>query len=128
MSPSLLQPFSLTGKGILTIKPRLPITDHLPLVIDLKGIFNRMIAKKLKKRIITFLNENRGSLAINFSGITITERDALLVILKRLRGKKERIKIISINSLRADITDAITYAKTYFEVFNTVEDFHTNLA
>jgi haloalkane dehalogenase len=128
MSPSLLQPFSLTGKGILTIKPRLPITDHLPLVIDLKGIFNRMTAKKLKKRIITFLNENRGSLAINFSGITITERDALLVILKRLRGKKERIKIISINSLRADITDAITYAKTYFEVFNTVEDFHTNLA
>jgi hypothetical protein len=87
-----------------------------------------MIAKKLKKRIIAFLNENRGSLAINFSGITITERDALLVILKRLRGKKERIKIISINSLRADITDAITYAKTYFEVFNTVEDLHTNLA
>jgi hypothetical protein len=52
----------------------------------------------------------------------------LLLFLKRLRGNKERIKIISIDSLRADMEDVVNYAKSYFEVFRDVEGLTTSLA
>ncbi|MBW1854272.1 MAG: hypothetical protein JRJ00_06275, partial [Deltaproteobacteria bacterium] len=64
---------------------------------------------KLKKRVESYLKKNRGHLAINFSGVTSTERDALLLFLKRLRGNKERIKIVNIDSLRTDMVDVVNY-------------------
>jgi anti-anti-sigma regulatory factor len=87
-----------------------------------------MTAKQLKKRIEAYLKENRGLLALNFSGVTRMERSALLLFLKRLRGNKERIKIISIDSLRADMADVVSYAKSYFEVFRDVEGLTASLA
>jgi anti-anti-sigma regulatory factor len=101
---------------------------HHPLVVDLHGVFNRVTAMKLKKRIEAYLKKNRGHLAINFSGVTSNERGALLLSLKRLRGNKERIKIISIDSLRTDMADVVNYAKSYFEVFMDVEGLTASLA
>ncbi|MEE8382964.1 MAG: radical SAM protein [Thermodesulfobacteriota bacterium] len=128
MSASWLHPVSLTGDGILTIKPRPRHASHHPLVLDLHGVFDRMTAMKLKKRVESYLKKNRGHLAINFSGVTSTERDALLLFLKRLRGNKERIKIVNIDSLRTDMVDVVNYAKSYFEVFMDVEGLTASLA
>ena len=128
MSASLLHHVALKGDGVLTITPRPRHATHHPLVVDLHGVFDTMTAMKLKKRIEAYLKENRGHLAINFSGVTSTERDALHLFLKRLRGKKERIKIISIDSLRADMADVVNYAKSYFEVFMDVESLTASLA
>jgi hypothetical protein len=52
----------------------------------------------------------------------------LILFLKRLRGNKERIKIISVGSLRTDMVDVVNYAKSYFEVFMDVESLTTSLA
>jgi anti-anti-sigma regulatory factor len=128
MSESRLHPVALKGKGVLTIKLRPRYVPHHPLVVDLHGVFDKMTAMKLKKRIETYLKKNRGHLAINFSGVTSTERDALLLFLKRLRGNKERIKIVSIDSLRTDMADLVNYAKSYFEVFMDVEGLIASLA
>ena len=128
MSASWLHHVSLTGDGILTIKPRPRHASHHPLVLDLHGVFDRMTAMKLKKRVESYLKKNRGHLAINFSGVTSTERDALLLFLKRLRGNKERIKIVNIDSLRTDMLDVVNYAKSYFEVFMDVEGLTASLA
>jgi radical SAM superfamily enzyme YgiQ (UPF0313 family)/anti-anti-sigma regulatory factor len=128
MSASLLHPASLIGDGILTITPRLQLSAHHHLVVDLHGVFNRMTAMKLKKRIKAYLKENRGHLALNFSGVTSTEPGALLLFLKKLRGNKERIKIISIDSLRTDMVEVVNYAKSYFEVFLDVEGLTASLA
>jgi haloalkane dehalogenase len=128
ISSNLLHPATLTGGGILTIKPRLRYAAHHPLVVvDLHGVFDRMTAMKLKRRIMAYLKENIGHLAINFSGVTRTERGAMLLFLKRLRGKKERIKIISIDSLKADMADVVNYAKSYFEVFMDIEGLTASL-
>jgi len=128
MSASLLHPVTIKGDGLLTILPRLRFASHHPQVVDLKGVFNRMTARKLKKRVNTYLNENKGHLAINFSGVTNTEPDALFKFLKRLRGNEERIKIVSIDSLRTDIADIVNYAKRYFDVFVDVEGLTASLA
>jgi haloalkane dehalogenase len=129
MSASLLHPAALTGNGILTVKPELRFTARHPLVVvDLHGVFDRITAMKLKKRIEVYLKENMGHLAINFSGVTRAEQDALLLFLKRLRGNKKRIKIISIDSLRSDMADVVNYAKSYFEVFMNVEGLTASLA
>jgi haloalkane dehalogenase len=128
MSESRLHPVAIKGAGVLTIKLRPRFVPDHPLVVDLHGVFDRMTAMKLKKRIESYLRENRGHLAINFSGVTSTERDALLLFLKRLRGNKERIKIISIDSLRTDMVDVVNYAKSYFEVFMNVEGLTASLS
>ncbi len=128
ISERWLHPVSLTGEGVLTLKPRPRSAADHPLVVDLHGVFDSMTAKQLKKRIEAYLKENRGLLALNFSGVTRTERGALLLFLKRLRGNKERIKIISIDSLRADMADVVNYAKSYFEVFGDVEGLTASLA
>jgi hypothetical protein len=128
ISASLLHPAALKGGGILTIKPRLKCATHHFMIVDLHGVFDRITAMKLKKRIMAYLRENMGQLAINFSGVTLAERDALLLFLKRLRGNKDRIKIISIDSLRADMADVVNYAKNYFDVFMDVEGLTASLA
>lgn len=128
ITESWFHPASLTGNGILTLKPRPRSAADYPLIVDLHGVFDSMTAKKLKKRVEAYLKDNRGLLALNFSGVTRTERGALLLFLKRLRGNKERIKIISIDSLRAEMADVVNYAKSYFEVFSDVEGLTANLA
>ena len=128
MSESWLHPAALKGNGILTIKPRPRYAAHHPLVVDLHGVFDRMTAKELKKRIKAYLKGNREPLAINFSGVTSTEQSALLSFLKRLKRNKERIKIISIDSFGSDMADVVNYAKTYFEVFMDVEGLTASLA
>jgi anti-anti-sigma regulatory factor len=115
------QPLPVTGKGILTIKPRKPYATHYPLVVDLNGDFTMKTAKKLKKSIKVILNEKMGHLAINFRGVTSIEEDALFLFLKNLRDRNERIKIINIDSLEADINDTVNYAKSHFEVYTTIE-------
>ena len=85
-----------------------------------------MTAKQLKKRIEAYLKENRGLLALNFSGVTRTERSALLLFLKDCGAIRE-IKIVSIDSLRADMADVVNYAKSYFEVFGDVEGLTASL-
>jgi anti-anti-sigma regulatory factor len=128
ISANLIQPAALKGGGILTIKPKLRHATHYSLiVVDLHGVFDRITAMKLKKRIMAYLKENMGQLAINFSEVTITEQNALLLFLKKLRGKKERIKIINIDSLRTDMVDVVNYAKSYFEVFMDVEGLTASL-
>jgi anti-anti-sigma regulatory factor len=128
LSMSLLQPLSITGNGLLTIKPRVPHAARHPLVVDLHGDFTMMTAKKLKKRIKAILKENMGHLAINFRGVTSIESDALFLFLKKLIGMNERIKIINIESLREDIADIVTYAKKYFEVYTIIEGLNVSSA
>jgi radical SAM superfamily enzyme YgiQ (UPF0313 family)/anti-anti-sigma regulatory factor len=128
ISANLMQPAALKGSGILTVKPRLRYAAHHILVVDLQGVFDRITATKLKKRINAYLKENMGHLAINFNGITCAERDALFLFLKRMRGNKKRIKIISIDSLRTEMADVVLYAKNYFEVFMDVEGLTASLA
>lgn len=128
MSESWLHQVALRGDGVLTISPRPQDASHLPLVLDLHGAFDRITAMKLKKRIESYLKNSTGNLAINFSGVTTIDRDILFLFLERLRGYKERIKIISIDSLRAEMTDVVNYAKNYFEVFTDVESLTTALA
>jgi haloalkane dehalogenase len=121
MSASLLHPVTILADEPLTVQPRLRHAAVHPLVVDLKGAFNKMTARKFKERVHTYLSENKGTLAINFSGVTKTEPEALFHFLKKIKGEKERIKIVSLDSLRADIAEAITYAKRYFEVFVDIE-------
>jgi anti-anti-sigma regulatory factor len=126
LSMGLLQPLSIYGNGLLTIKPRVPYTATHPLIVDLHGSFTMITAKKLIKRIQAILKENTQHLAINFRGVTSTERDALFQFLKKLRSQKMRIKIISIGSLRTDLSDVVNYAKNYFEVYTDVDSLNAS--
>ena len=128
MSESWLHQVALRGDGILNIKPRPQNEAHQTLVLDLDGAFDRITAMKLKKRVESYLQGSTGNLAINFSGVTTIDRDILFLFLERLLGYKERIKIISIDSLRAEMADVVNYAKNYFEVFMDVESLTTELA
>jgi anti-anti-sigma regulatory factor len=121
LSTSLLQPLPVTGNGLLTIKPIIPNTADKPLVVDLHGDLTMETAKKLIQRIMAILKERLGHLAINFRGITSIDDNALLLFVKKLRAMSERIKIVNIDTVRADIADNITYAKKYFEVYTTIE-------
>lgn len=121
MSSSCLHHNPLTGDGLFTIKSWLRHPAEHSLVVDLHGVFDRITAIKLKKSFVSYMQKNRGHLAINFKGVTSIERDALLMFLKKLRGYKDRVKIISIDSLQADMADVVAYAKSYFEVFVDVE-------
>ena len=51
----------------------------------------------------------------------------MLAFLKKLRSNSERIKIISIESLHADMADVTAYARNYFEVFLDVEGLNRSL-
>ncbi|MBN1578266.1 MAG: hypothetical protein JW913_17025 [Chitinispirillaceae bacterium] len=122
MSESLLLPVSLTGNGTLTIQPRLQhASKQHPLIVDLQGAFNRLTATKLTKRVKVYLKENSGNLAINFGGVTSAEHGSLLMFLKRLKTDGARIKLVSIDSLQADMADAVAYAKNCFQVFMDIE-------
>ncbi len=127
MAATRLAPAELSGNGILSIRHRPQHKAHHPLIVDLKGVFNRVTAMKLKNRIETYLKEQKGNLALNFSGVTTTERTALLVFLKQLRGYQKRITFISIESLRTDMADVIAYARSHFEVFINVEGLAASL-
>jgi radical SAM superfamily enzyme YgiQ (UPF0313 family) len=121
MSASLLHPVIIHGNAPLTVSPRFRHAAVHPLVVDLKGAFNKVTGRRFKKRVDTYLTENKGSLAINFKDLTITEPEALIRFLKETRSQKERIKIVSLDTLRSDVADAISYAKRYFEVFKDVD-------
>ena len=78
-------------------------------------------AAKLRKQIESYLEKNRGSLAINFSGLTSIDREALLRFFKKLRAYNERIKLVRIDSLKTEWSDIVNYAKSYFEVLSAEE-------
>jgi radical SAM superfamily enzyme YgiQ (UPF0313 family)/anti-anti-sigma regulatory factor len=121
LSRSTLAPMELFGKGILHIKLRTPFENRRSLIVDLQGVFNKTTAMKLKNKIKAHLKENKGQLAINFSKLTDIESKALLRFLKKLRGFKEQIKIVCIDSLGEEMAEAILYARKYFEVFTDEE-------
>lgn len=106
----------LWERSMLKIKARVQAGQNRHLTVDLYGAFNRLTAKQFKKRIEAYLKENSGHLAINFSGVTEIEREALLRFLKKLRGYRNRIKLVNIESLREEIADVVAYARNYFEV------------
>jgi radical SAM superfamily enzyme YgiQ (UPF0313 family)/anti-anti-sigma regulatory factor len=128
MPASRLNWANLNIDGILTIRPRLQPAVHHPLVLDLNGVFNRITAMELKKHINACQKENMRHLAINFSRVTSIDRDALLLFLKKLKGQKDKIKIISIDSLREDLADVVNYAKNYFEVYTDVDSMTASFA
>lgn len=121
MSQHTLLPVDLRGEGILKIKLRHQAGAHHPLVVDLHGVFDRITAAKLMKRIKSYLAKNQGNLAINFRGLTSIDRGALLMFFKKLRAYSERIKLVSIDYLKNEWGDIVNYAKSYFDVL-TDED------
>jgi len=121
MSKHALIPGVLQGKGVLKIDLRPRAAEHQPLVLDLHGVFDRTTAAKLRKRIESYLEKNRGSLAINFSGLTSIEREALLRFFKKLRAYNERIKLVCIDNLKTEWGDIVNYAQSYFEVISAEE-------
>ncbi|MBN1980586.1 MAG: hypothetical protein JW795_03585 [Chitinivibrionales bacterium] len=127
ISDSILKPAILQGGETLTIQPQQSYAAHFPLVVDLHGVMNRVTSALLAKRVETYLKENKGHCALNFSGITGIECPALLEFLKGLRSYRDRIKLISIDSVRLDIADAITYARKHFDVFSDVEGLTASL-
>lgn len=120
-------PAGLADNTLLTIKPQPRHAAHHPLVVDLHGVFDRLTAVNAKKSIESYLRETRGHIAINFKGVTSMERTAMLAFLKKLRSNSERIKIISIESLHADMADVVAYARNYFEVFIDVEGLNRSI-
>ncbi len=125
MSSNLLHTVQLSGKGMLTIKPRPRSADHhAPLVIDLHGALDHLTAAKLSKRAVSYLNENSGNLAINFRGVTCIENKALLRFFKNLRAYRQRVKIISIDSLQSEMSDVVAFARKSFDVCIDAECIH----
>jgi anti-anti-sigma regulatory factor len=116
MSQHALIPGELRGEGILKIELRPRAADHHPLVMDLHGVFDRITAAKLTKRIEGYLAKNRGNLVINFRGLTSINREALLLFFKKLRAYSKRIKLVCIDYLKSEWEDIVKYAKSYFEV------------
>ena len=116
-----LIPGELKGEGILKINLRPQAAAHSPLIVDLHGVFDRITAAKLMKRIKGYLEKHQGDLAINFSGLTSIDREALLRFFKKLRAYNERIKLVSIDYLKGEWSDLVHYAKSYFEVLSAEE-------
>ena len=116
-----LIPGELRGAGILKIKLRPQAAAHSPLIVDLHGVFDRITAAKLMKRIKGYLEQHQGNLAINFSGLTSIDGDALLRFFKKLRSYNTRIKLVSIDYLKSEWSDLVHYAKSYFEVISAEE-------
>jgi haloalkane dehalogenase len=127
-SASLLHPFAIHDNLPLRVQPRLRSSLAHPLVVDLGGVFNTLTARKFKKRVQTYLAENSGTLAINFDGVTRADPKALCRFFKKIRRERDRIKIVSLDTLRADADEVIGCAKRYFEVFADIKTFAASLA
>ncbi len=121
VSAWLLAHADIRGKGLLKIRLRPLPRRTAPLILELSGAFDRINAKKLKKRIADYLKEHEGTLVLNFNGLTAVEIKALEKFLKKLKGYRERIKLVSSDTLRAEIADAIAGARKYFEVLSAEE-------
>jgi anti-anti-sigma regulatory factor len=127
MAKHALIPGNLQGEGILKIELRPQAADHQPLVVDLHGVFDRITSSKLVKRIEGYLEESQGNLAINFKGLTSIDRDALLRFFKKLRTYRERIKLVSLDTLKSEWGDIVNYATNYFEVLSAEEVLESSL-
>jgi anti-anti-sigma regulatory factor len=126
MTEGLHLPAILKGDGILKLKPRKQLKAKEPLIVDLKGNFNRTTAILLKKKVKVHLKKNPGPLAIDFSEVVCTKRNSLLVFLKKLKYNKKRISIINMHHLFKDMTDVLNYAKNYFKVFIDIDGLKSN--
>ncbi len=118
---TLLHPFTIHGEAPLTVRPRVRQSVAHPLVIDLGGAFDKMTARKFRKQLQTYLAENHGSIAINFKELSLAEPKAICHFLKKIKGKRERVKLVGFETLRDDIDGLFCYAKRYFETFADVE-------
>ena len=106
----------LQGEGVLKIDLKPQAAAHHPLLVDLNGVFDHITAAELTKRIEGHLAKNRGTLAINFSGLTSIDRQALLRFFRKLRAYNTKIKLVNIDYLKNEWGDIVNYAKSYFEV------------
>jgi anti-anti-sigma regulatory factor len=84
-----------------------------------------MINKKIRKGSVPsikgYLEKHQGQLAINFSGLTSIDGEALLRFFKKLRAYNTRIKLVSIDYLKSEWSELVHYAKSYYEVLSTEE-------
>jgi len=126
MPASLLHPLTI-HENALTAHPRIRNSVTHPLIVDLGGVFNKITARKFKKKVSSYLAEHHGTIAINFNGVTQAEPKAVCDFLKKIRGKRDRIKIVSLDSMGVDIDDVFGYAKRYYEVFADVESLAASL-
>jgi len=107
---------ALWERSRLRIKAQLAAGQSRLLRLDLHGVFNGWIGRQFRQRIEDYLRDNTGHIVINFSGLTAVERAALLRFLKTLRSHSERIKLMNLDALKADVADVVAYARTYFDV------------
>lgn len=121
VSAWLLAQADIRGKGLLKIRLKPCLDARHPLILELSGAFDRINAKQLKKRIADYLKEHEGTLILNFNGLTAVEIKALEKFLKKLKGYRERIKLVSSDTLRVEIADALAGARKYFEILNSEE-------
>ncbi len=121
VSAWLLAHADIRGKGLLKIRLKPCLDPQHPLILELSGAFDRINAKQLKKRIADYLREHEGTLVLNFNGLTAVEIKALEKFLKKLKGYRERIKLVSSDTLRAEIAEALAGARQYFEVLRAEE-------
>jgi hypothetical protein len=121
VSAWLLAQADIRGKGLLKIRLEPCLNARHPLILELSGAFDRINAKQLKKRIAAYLKEHEGTLALNFNGLTAVEIKALEKFLKKLKGYRERITLVSSDTLRAEIAEALAGARKYFEVLSAEE-------
>jgi haloalkane dehalogenase len=128
MAKYALIPGCLQGQGVLKIDLRPRAAEHHPLVLDLHGVFDSINARKLRKRIESYLEKNRGVLAIDFSGLTSIEREALQRFFKKLRAYNERIKLVRIDDLKTEWQDILHCARNYFEIVSAEEILAGSLA
>jgi len=101
-----------------------PVEGHT-LVVDLLGAFDGLSVAAARQKIESYLTEHRGQLAITFTGLTCDEPGALLTLLEKLKEYHERIQLIDIDSLQAEVT---AYAHSFFEVIADLQGLHENTA
>lgn len=104
--------------GLLSICLRPRPAEWHPLMIDLHGVLNRITVTNLADRVIACLNEHRGQLALNFRGLTNVEHDALLRMCEKLTQYRDRVKLVSLEAVATELTEAVHYARSCFEVFS----------
>jgi len=101
-----------------------PVEGHT-LVVDLLGAFDGLSVAAARQKIESYLAEHRGYLAITFTGLTCDEPGTLLTLLEKLKEYRERIKLIDIDSLQAEVT---AYAHSCFEVIADLQGLHEKTA
>ncbi len=102
-----------SAEGAFSIVSRPQPFDGHTLVVDLLGAFDSLSIAAARKKIETYLAEHRGHLALSFAGLTRHEPGALMALLEKLKAYRERIKLIDIDCLQADVA---AYARSCFEV------------